>query len=69
MSDTISTDVHDINSFCGAHKISRALFYLLVKEGRGPRLMRAGRRTLITKEAAADWRQKMERQTAQATAA
>lgn len=68
MSELVSTDVHDINSFCSAHKISRALFYLLVKKGRGPRIMKAGRRTLITKEAAAKWREKMEQETAQAAA-
>ena len=62
MSEVVSTDVHDITSFCNSHKISRALFYLLLKEGRGPRIMKAGRRTLISKEAAADWRQRMERE-------
>ena len=49
-----------VDEFCSAHRISRALFYLLQKEGTGPRLMRVRGRTLITTEAAADWRKRME---------
>jgi predicted DNA-binding transcriptional regulator AlpA len=40
--------------------MSRSLFYELVKGGKGPRLMKIGRRTLISQEAAADWRRAME---------
>jgi len=54
-------DAYDVDTFCARHKISRSFFYLLLKEGNGPRLMKVGRRTLITAEAAADWRHKMER--------
>jgi hypothetical protein len=49
-----------VNEFCVAHRISRALFYLLQRDGSGPRLMRVGRRTLVTVDAAADWRRRME---------
>jgi hypothetical protein len=49
-----------VREFCWAHRISRALFYLMMREGRGPRVMKARRRTLITAEAAAEWRQRME---------
>jgi len=52
--------------FCSAHRISRALFYILLRNGRGPRLLKAGRRTLVTADAAADWRRRMEAATAQA---
>jgi predicted DNA-binding transcriptional regulator AlpA len=52
--------------FLAEHGISRSLFYRLVKEGRGPRLARIGGRTLITAEAAAEWRTRMERETEQA---
>jgi len=37
--------------------------YHLVNAGKGPRLMKVGRRTLISVEAAADWRREMEAKT------
>ncbi len=50
-----------IEQFCESHgNISRAYFYKLVASGLGPRLMRVGRRVLISQEAAADWRRAME---------
>jgi hypothetical protein len=50
-----------VSEFCEAHgRMSRTLFYKLVNEGKGPRLMKIGRRTLISQEAAADWRRQME---------
>lgn len=54
------TDVFDVASFCEAHRISRSFLYRMIAEGRGPRLMKLGRRTLITAEAAAEWRGRME---------
>ncbi len=50
-----------IIQFCEAHHISRSMFYKLVQQGQGPRLMAVGRRRLISNEAAADWRHQMER--------
>jgi hypothetical protein len=55
-----------VPEFCTAHRISRAFFYLLQKDGSGPRLMRVRGRTLVTAEAAAEWRRKMEATTAEA---
>lgn len=53
---------YTVAEFCAEHGgISKVLFYKLIKEGRGPRLMKVGRRTLITAEAAAEWRAQMER--------
>ncbi len=49
-----------IPQFCERHDISRALFYKLLKEGHGPAVMKAGRRTLISAEAAASWRHRMD---------
>lgn len=50
-----------IPEFCEAHgNFSRVLLYRLWNEGRGPRVMRIGRRVIITAEAAADWRRQME---------
>lgn len=57
-----------VNQFCAAHGISRALYYVLLKDGRAPRVMKVGRRALITNEAAAEWRQRMEHATAQSAA-
>ena len=49
-----------VPEFCDTHRISRALFYVLQRENAGPRLMRVRGRTLITAEAAAEWRARME---------
>ena len=57
--------MHTVPAFCADNSLSRSLFYRLVKEGRGPRLAKVGRRTLISAEAAAEWRARMERETEQ----
>ena len=49
-----------IPEFCKEHGISRAFFYLLQKTNSAPTTMKVGRRRLISVEAAADWRRKME---------
>jgi predicted DNA-binding transcriptional regulator AlpA len=54
--------------FVEAHQISRTLFYELMRQGKGPRTMKLGRRTLISAEAAAEWRARMEQETAKAAA-
>ncbi len=51
--------MYDVNSFCKAHKIGRTTFYELIKQGRGPRLSKIGRRTLISAEDAAVWRESL----------
>ncbi len=52
---------YTVAQFCNSHHISRSMFYKLLKQGQGPRRMVVGRRRLISNEAAADWRQRMER--------
>ena len=52
--------VFSVDSFCRAHDITRSFFYSLVKQGLAPRIMKVGRRTLVSREAAADWRARME---------
>ena len=47
--------------FCVAHGLSRSLFYRLLRAGEGPRVMKCGRRTLISVEAAQRWRRARER--------
>jgi len=49
-----------VDEFCAAHGISRAMFYKILKEGTGPRVMRVGSRMLVSEEASADWRRQME---------
>jgi len=58
--------LQSVADFCVDNGISRSLFYRLVQEGRGPRLTKVGRRTLIGSEAAAEWRARLERDTEQA---
>ena len=52
--------VFTIKTFCSAHPMSAAKFHALVAEGKGPRLMRVGRRVYITAESAAAWRAERE---------
>ena len=60
MNATGDFDAFSIPEFCLRNSISSALFFKLAREGRGPRVMRVGRRTLVTKEAAAAWRRERE---------
>lgn len=62
---TISRGALSVPEFCSAHGISRGFFYELLRAGRGPRIMRLGRRVLIGTEAAADWRRDMEQRHAE----
>ena len=51
-----------ILEFCEAHGISEAFYYKLKRQGKGPREMKVGARTLITFESAAEWRRARENQ-------
>jgi predicted DNA-binding transcriptional regulator AlpA len=53
-----------VSEFCRAHGISRGTFYKLLGEGHGPTTVKIGRRTLITNEAASEWRRRLEAQAA-----
>ena len=57
-----------VAQFCDDHNIGRTLYYQLEKDGKAPRSMKVGRRRLISAEAAAEWRARMERETAEAAA-
>jgi len=52
--------VFSVNEFCKAHRISRASFYKLLKAGNGPAIMKVGKGTLVSAEAAAEWRKRMQ---------
>jgi excisionase family DNA binding protein len=51
-----------VPDFCHAHSISRGTLYKLIKEGHGPAIAKVGRRTLISWEAAEEWRRRMEQE-------
>lgn len=55
-----SKEALTIEQFARAHSISRGHVYNLIRKGHGPRLMRVGKRTLVSKEAAEEWRRRME---------
>jgi hypothetical protein len=56
----VPTLAMSIPQFCIAHNISEGLYYKLKKQKLNPREMKVGTRTLITFEAAADWRAERE---------
>jgi hypothetical protein len=64
---TIYSDppIYPVSAFCEAHHIARSFFYQLLREGRGPRITKLGRRTFVTREAAAEWRRRNEQETHQ----
>jgi hypothetical protein len=47
---------YSVDAFCAAHHISRAFYFILRERGEAPAEMHLGRRILISKEAAAEWR-------------
>jgi len=51
---------YSVKDFCDAYGITKVTFYKLQKEGTGPRIMKVGTRTLVSAEAAADWRRQCE---------
>jgi hypothetical protein len=59
-------DAMSVAEFCRRHSISEDYFYKLQREGRGPRTMKIGARTLVSQESARAWRRAQERKTAAA---
>ena len=53
-------EAYSIPEFCEQNSISRSFYFVLRKDGRGPREMSVGRRKLVSREAAADWRRERE---------
>jgi hypothetical protein len=56
----VSPRAFTVGEFCEAHRISRALYYILQRENRAPASMKVGRRRVISVEAAEAWRRQME---------
>ena len=61
---SIDRVAYSVDEFAHAHGFSRAHAYNLIRDGLGPKLMRVGRRTLISKEQAEAWRRRMEAEAA-----
>jgi hypothetical protein len=55
-----TADAYTIDEWCRRHRLSRATFYNLLRRGEAPRVMKVGIRTLISREASADWRKRLE---------
>jgi hypothetical protein len=55
---------YSISEFCAAHRISEMTYHRLRRKGKGPRTMKVLNRTIITYEAAAEWRREGEIATA-----
>jgi predicted DNA-binding transcriptional regulator AlpA len=53
---TVELRAFSVPEFCQAHRISRAFFYKLLKAKSGPRILKLGYRTIVSAEAAAEWR-------------
>jgi hypothetical protein len=51
-----------VAEFCQTHRISRGTLYKLFGQGVGPTAVKIGRRTLISSEAAQEWRRRMEQE-------
>ena len=56
----MTTETYDIPSFCKAYGIGRSTLYRLWNEDNGPAVMRVGRRRIISREAADEWRKRVE---------
>lgn len=61
---SVARAAYSVDEFCEAHRITKVFFYQQIKAGTGPRIMKVGRRTLISVEAAGDWRREREEATA-----
>jgi len=51
---------YDVESFCKKFNISKSMFYKLKRQGRAPRIMKIGKRTIISIEAVTEWQAQME---------
>lgn len=56
----MTKDFYSIPQFCDAVGFSRGTFYNLAKAGKAPRVMRIGRRVVISAEAVEQWRRATE---------
>jgi predicted DNA-binding transcriptional regulator AlpA len=60
MSMATNNPAQSVADFCKSFGISRSFFYKLQRAGKAPRVMKIGRRTLVSAEAASEWQKQME---------
>jgi predicted DNA-binding transcriptional regulator AlpA len=53
----IDPEAYTIPEFCRAHRVGRTTLYRLIAEGLAPEITQLGARRIITREAAARWRE------------
>jgi hypothetical protein len=53
-------DSYTVDEWCRRRRVCRATFYNLRKKGRGPKVMKIGTRTLISREADDEYRRALE---------
>ena len=58
--EVVEADAYSIPEFCRRHRFSPAKYFKIAAAGEGPRVMRVGKRVLISKESAAEWRRSRE---------
>ena len=58
--ERFTASAKSIDEFCAANRISRSMYYKLRSQGRAPREMKIGSRTIISNEAEFDWHRQME---------
>jgi len=60
MADRPLPQAYSIEKFGELNSVSRSFIYKLIKQGKGPRTFKVGRRTLISAEEAIRWRAALE---------
>lgn len=56
LASSTSAVVFTVDEWCARYKFGRSFFYKLLREGRGPKIMKLGSRTLITVNSDNEWR-------------
>jgi predicted DNA-binding transcriptional regulator AlpA len=62
--NNIEKAAYTYKEFCQLHGFSLTFLYELLKKGQGPRIIKVAGRRLISREAAAEWRQRWEQSAA-----
>ena len=60
----MTDELFTVTEFCKNTKLSKATFYLLLKEGKAPQIIKVGKRTLISRKAFEKWIADLETATA-----
>jgi hypothetical protein len=65
--EPVAMAAYSIKQFCEAYGISIDFYFKLQRQGRGPKTMKLGARTLITIKSAEAWCREREAESSQAT--